>query len=67
MAGFDMSKLEFWQRLAMDRATVLALTETEMVVAREKNDIERLTIADRYHHEAKRLFAIAERKLGELI
>lgn len=61
-----MTNLKLWQRLAMDRAAVVALTEIEMKQARENNDLERLTIADRYHHQATRLFATAERKLTEL-
>jgi hypothetical protein len=60
-----MTNLKLWQRLAADRAAVVALTAVEMEQARDNNDLERLTIADRYHNEATRLFATAERKLQE--
>lgn len=60
-----MSSLKLWQRLAADRAAVVALTAVEMEQARDNNDLERLTIADRYHHQATRLLSTAERKLQE--
>jgi hypothetical protein len=61
-----MTNLKLWQRLAADRAAVVALTTVEMEHARDNNDLERLTIADRYHHQARRLLSTAERKLVEL-
>lgn len=60
-----MTSLKLWQRLAADRAAIVALTAVEMEQARETTDITRLIIADRYHNEATRLFATAERKLVE--
>jgi len=56
-----MSDLARWKRLAIDRAAMLALTSVELEEARTKSDPEKLIIADRYHHQAKRLFATAER------
>lgn len=62
-----MTTLKLWQRLAADRAAIVALTTIEVEQARENNDLERLTIADRYHHEARRLFSTAERRLQEFV
>lgn len=60
-----MSNLKLWQRLAVDRALVAELSAMEVEEAKKIGDLERITIADRYHHQAKRLFATAERKLTE--
>jgi hypothetical protein len=62
-----MSERERWQRLAIDRAIVAALAEHEVEEARNIGDAERLTIADRYHNQAQRLLATANRKLMELV
>lgn len=60
-----MSDRERWQRLALDRALVAGLAEMEVEQAQIIGDPERLIIADRYHNEAKRLLATANRKLTE--
>lgn len=61
-----MSNLKLWQRLAVDRALVAELSAMEVEEARIIGDLERLTIADRYHNQAVRLLATAQRKLAEL-
>lgn len=60
-----MSNLKLWQRLAVDRALVAELSAMEVEEARKIGDLERLTIADRYHNQAVRLLATAQRKLSE--
>jgi hypothetical protein len=60
-----MSNLKLWQRLAVDRALVASLAEMEVEEARIIGDPERITIADRYHNQAVRLLATAQRKLSE--
>lgn len=61
-----MRERERWQRLVIDRAVTAALAEIEVEQARIIGNAERLTIADRYHHQAQRLLATANRKLTEL-
>ncbi|WP_085044355.1 hypothetical protein [Ensifer aridi] len=60
-----MSNLKLWQRLAVDRALVAELSAMEVEEAKIIGDPERLTIADRYHNQAVRLLATAQRKLAE--
>lgn len=62
----SMSNLTRWQRIAIDRAVVAELAAMEVEEARVIGDPERLTVADRYHNEAKRMLSAAETKLAEL-
>lgn len=62
-----MSDLARWQTIAIDRAVKLELAAMEVEEARSMNDPEKIAIADRYHREAKRMHAAAERRLMELV
>lgn len=60
-----MSNLKLWQRLAVDRALVAEMAAVEVEEAKKIGDLERVTIADRYHNQAVRLLATAQRKLAD--
>lgn len=66
-ASLGLAQLRRWQQIAVERAVALDLAELEVEEARTIGDPERITIADRYYHETKRMHAAAERKLAEFV
>lgn len=65
-ASLNLARIRNWQQIAIERAVQLELAAFEVEEARIINDPARITVADRYFHEAKRMHAAAERKLADI-